>query len=363
MITSFQSAKSIGNTPSARHSYKSPPRVRGIGVKFQKGLSTSTYDKSRKSVLAEAAKQPNIQYITQDFSQKFQDFVRENTENPYTNYEQVSNLTAEFLKKNLPDTILKILGDMSKGGKETIVVLKNLPVKLDENALPPTPSDDREDFEKDYVSEYFLLGLAKLMGKPYLMVNEKDGQIIQQIVPSDPKAKSSAGSKEPFEYHTENAHEENPPKIFMLSCIRGDKNANTTYYSLDDLLDNISIETIDELQKPNFLLKTGSVSNTDEFLKTAVLKKNDAGEFEVQLNTAPGRAEGTTDSAETALEEVKDFFASHTRPSVNLEQGDTLILQNKRMFHGRDAFEVSTTQEERRWLQREYVSEDPNSKL
>lgn len=33
--------------------------------------------------------------------------------------------------------------------------------------------------------------------------------------------------------------------------------------------------------KPNFLLKTGSVSNTDEVLKTAVLKKNDAGEFEV----------------------------------------------------------------------------------
>lgn len=63
MITSFQSAKST--TPhSARHSYKSSPRAN----KFPKSLSASTYDKSRKSVLAEAERQPNTQHTQKNVS-------------------------------------------------------------------------------------------------------------------------------------------------------------------------------------------------------------------------------------------------------------------------------------------------------
>jgi hypothetical protein len=279
----------------------------------------------------------------------------EQKDNPYSDYEQVSQKSAKILEKILPQNILDSLKNMSKGGKTALIVLQNVPVTGKENELPATPSNDKEGFDKDSVSEYFMLGIAGLLGQPYLMKDEKDGKIIQQIIPFDPNAKSSAGSKEPFEYHTENAHEESPPEFFMLSCLKGDKNAKTIYFFLDNLIDNLSQEAVNQLQKPNFLLKTGSVSNVEETIKDAPLKKNSEGLFEIKLNTAPNRAEGTTPAAQKALDEVKGFFASQERPGVNLQEGDTMILQNTRLFHGREAFNISTTFENRRWLQRLYI--------
>lgn len=144
----------------------------------------------------------------------------------------------------------------------------------------------------------------------------------------------------------------------MLLCLKGDKNAKTVYFFLDDLITNLSKKTIDALKKPNFLLKTGSVSNVDEVLQDTTLTKNENGEYQIKLNTAPNRSEGITIDAQEALQEVKAFFSGNQRPGINLEAGDLMILQNKRLFHGREAFEISTPFEERRWLQRMYVKKN-----
>ena len=112
--------------------------------------------------------------------------------------------------------------------------------------------------DKDYVSEYFMLGLAGLLdAKPYRIEGVRDGSIINQIIPTDPKSISGSGSRMAFPLHNEVVHEPLTPDFFLLLCLRGNPLAKTNYCLLDEILPFLPQTVLEELQKPNFLMKSG----------------------------------------------------------------------------------------------------------
>lgn len=300
--------------------------------------------------------------INPELRTAIRELVQHNAEDPYKDYKDIQFSATALVKQTLNSQSRELMDEMATKGETSLVLFKDCPVS-GEGGLPSTPNTDTQPKEKDYVSEYFMLGLGGLLQcKPYIAVGEKDESIIHQVIPLNPNSISGTGSKIKFNLHTENAHELNPPDFFLLLCLKGDLKADTTYCLLDDLLKSMPESVIKQLEKPEFIFKTGDSFTKHDQIQGSILTRNNYGIYEIRVNTALNRCNPISQDASKALEYVKDHLENGLDVhSVNLTQGDMLVINNKRMLHGRQGFEPSTTPEEKRWLQRMYLKKDSQS--
>jgi L-asparagine oxygenase len=294
--------------------------------------------------------------MNKEVTNAIRELVKQENKNPYEQYLDVQAVSTDILKKAMSKKNRKLLDVIANKGKTSLILFKNCPV-FDKNGLPNTPNIDSQPKTKDYVSEYFMLGIGGLLNaKPHVVKNEKDGNVIQQLIPLNPKQISGTGSKLPFNLHTENSHEQNPLDVFLLLCLRGDHNAKTTYCLLDDLLTSMPEWVIKEMEKPNFIFRTGDSFNVKEESQGSILTMNKLGIYEIKFNSAPNRCDALTPASQKALDYLKTHLENGLDVHhVTLTHGDMLVINNKRMLHGRSAFDISTFPEEKRWLQRIYL--------
>ena len=173
--------------------------------------------------------------INDESKEKFIKFAESDYEDPYKEYLSIQEQSSHILKKIIPEDTKEILENFGKKG-HSLILLQNCPIAGGKQ-LPATPSKSIKPENKDYVSEYFMLGLAGLIkAKPFLVENVRDGNIINQVIPLDPQAISGSGSKKEFNLHNEIVHEQRVPDFFLLLCLRGNPFAKTTYCFLDDII-------------------------------------------------------------------------------------------------------------------------------
>lgn len=297
------------------------------------------------------------------FSQQFNGLPNFLNLNPYDNFREVMAKTAPFMSYNLDPRVHNVIKGLIDG-KDDALLIEGLPVSL--FGLPHTPCTDRKPEKKDYLSEYILLGLSSLLqSTPLINKHEKDGSIIQQVIPISGKEneQSGLGSRTAFDLHTENIHEFNPPHFFMLLCLKGDKNAMTTYIPVERVLNDLPYWLVKELLQPQFIAKTGPSYNKIQELRTSVLSSNKQGDLNIRFNSDPGRMYGINTSSEKVLTVFRKHLSEIQPNLINLKTGDCLIINNHKALHGRTAFEVSTTNENRRWLQRIYLYNDSMQKV
>jgi len=289
---------------------------------------------------------------------KFERLLESKSEDPYKDYLKIQEEATDLLKKLIPEAE-EVLGNFGKKGC-SILLIDNCPIS-GSAGLPPIPSSSTKPKNKDYVSEYFMLGLAGLVGaKPLVTANTRDGSVINQVIPLNPESISGSGSKKEFPMHNEVIHEAIVPDYFILLCLTGNPLAKTRYCFLEEIIHYLPPQVIEELQKPNFLMKSGDASLFKEpkQLIAPILTKDQNGEFNIRLNLAPGRCEALTPEAAIALDYLKYCIKNNTPVyDIGLDDGQAVIIHDRRMLHSRGAFEGE------RWLQRMNLQKESAEKL
>lgn len=261
-------------------------------------------------------------------------------------------------RRALPARVHDALVDM---GDDTLtdvagaLLVRGAPV----GELPATPSSPGELTDKDRVSEFMLLTVARALGQPVGYLPEHGGALVQDLVPTASAAtrQTSTSSAVELEFHTETAFHPYRPRYLLLLCLRGDPAAQTLLCDVDQVLDLLDPDVRAVLSEPRF--RTGvDESFTDGTVAdrrppSAVLSGNPRRPtlvFDADL------MQGTDAEAQAALETFRDLTRAR-RVGLSLEAGDLLVVDNDRCIHGRSAFRARFDGSDR-WLQRSFVVGD-----
>lgn len=264
--------------------------------------------------------------------------------------------TFDALPKAIAD---RLLGFRSSGNPRGALLIRGLPT--DPN-LPDTPRQSERSLAKTtYLSELWLAVAACALGEPVGYVQEKGGQIFQNVCPTarNETMFSSESSRAFLPFHTELAFHPFPPAFVCLYCLRQDQDkvARTLVACIRQVLPNLTVDERHALSKPVF--ETGIDYSFGQpnatrggGLITPVLYGDELDpyfKFDPDLMKAP-RPE------DDELLRVVNQIVNKLSDFVALEPGDLLIIDNRRAVHARSEF-VARYDGRDRWLQRVCVVE------
>ncbi|MBK5332978.1 MAG: TauD/TfdA family dioxygenase [Ilumatobacteraceae bacterium] len=257
---------------------------------------------------------------------------------------------------SLPSAVHDTLVDFADFPHESgALVLRGVPV----GTLPRTPATPTTPAEKDALSEFALLTVARRLGQPVGYGPEHGGDLVQNIVPTKAAhdRQVSTSSKVQLMFHTEAAFHPYRPRYLLLLCLRGDPAAFTTLASIFEVMPQLPTAVVDVLFQPRFRTavdesylqgRTNVLSNP-----MAVLSGDRARPsmvFDADLMV------GIDEEADDALR-VLGEAAETCHTAVALEAGDLLIIDNTVAVHGRSPFTPRFDGTDR-WLQRTFVVSD-----
>lgn len=276
----------------------------------------------------------------------------------------VAEYTATTIVRSvLTDTQYRTITQFTSGA-HTAVIINNLPV----GQLGDTPADGFRPDDKDVISEVVLLGFASILGYAMGYQNEKNGEIIQQVVPIDDKkmedVKNSNASRNLFNFHVDNIFIKPRfrQELIGLLCLRNPSAAATLLIDLYDLITRMSASMVEALMSPcvRFGVSTSfDMGNGTHFTEPRPLLytgadnllRINANTYNMFVDNLDGKLKHQLLSAETDPL-LRDFakIVEETKPHrVVLQPGQLLFFRDDMAMHGREPFEGE------RWLQRVYV--------
>jgi len=166
---------------------------------------------------------------------------------------------------------------------------------------------------------------------------EECDSFFQDIIPvrSLSSLQTSTSSEKPLEIHTEQAFSEDRPNYLSLACLRGDSNAVTYTLSLETLLKHLSPEEIEYLKKQMWMCRVdlsfilGGAKDT--LRGPMAILQGDRLVFDQDLMI------GLTPKADKIIVRIVEIYETHKIGTV-LEPGDVLVLDNRKVVHGRSKF-------------------------
>jgi hypothetical protein len=226
---------------------------------------------------------------------------------------------------------------------------------VDIGEIPPTPmSVDQVPEIKQACST--LRRMAFQYGLPTAYKQEQDGRLIQHIFPVQrtESAQISSSSKIDLQLHTESAFHPYAPSFVILMCVREDLNAATTFALVDDIVKSLDEETLFYLKEPLFV-----TAIDDSFRTHGEPNKNIL--LPILTQTKDGLTicfdeffmRGKTFQAQEALDKLLESIKQNTKEVV-LQTGDVLVLDNRKLVHGRKSFQARYDGTDR-WLLRTLV--------
>ena len=258
-----------------------------------------------------------------------------------------------------PADLAKIISITSDPGAPGVAIIRGLAV---DPYLGPTPHDGRPSrYKSTFVSEALLLGVAALLGNPFAYAEEKDGNLVSNIVPIRNRqlSHSNAGSRRPLGFHTEAAALRNAaPDHLLLLGLRPDHQveAVTSTADIRDAILHLTPEEIEILRGPNFKLdipESFVENGCTHTVHTPVLT-GPAESPQVTVNF--DRIQGIHAHADEALAALGCAFElPGVLRETRITQGVLAIIANRRAVHGRSEFTPRWDGMDR-WLQRVYVS-------
>lgn len=234
------------------------------------------------------------------------------------------------------------------------LLLRNMPL----GRLPATPATPTTPTDKDNVSEFTLLTVARRLGQPVGYAAEHGGDLIQNIVPTalSSNQQVSTSSKVTLMFHTEAAFHPYRPRYLLLLCLRGDPAAGTTLSSIHEVLPRLEPDTRAVLFEPRFrtAVDTSHLHGRQNVLGAPMAVLSGQLDHPTMVFDADLMV-GTDPEADEALQRLSAAVASfHT--AVVLQPGDLLVVDNAVAVHGRTSF-MPRFDGTDRWLQRVMVVE------
>jgi L-asparagine oxygenase len=240
-------------------------------------------------------------------------------------------------------------------GARGILVLQGIPVG--DATMPPTPTVQGSAQRTPSVPAAALITVATGLGDPFAFLPEKDGHLVQDVVPVPDmeEFQGNAGSAR-LTFHTENAFDKNRPDFVMLLCLRPDHDrvAGLRTACSREVLPLLSTDARDVLFRAEFHTSpppSFQLADGDRFPPHAVFT-GDPADPDMQVDLSATRP--MTDAAATALAELGDLF-DRTAVTTVLQPGDLAIVDNRVTVHGRTPFTPRYDGNDR-WLQRTFVA-------
>jgi len=199
-------------------------------------------------------------------------------------------------------------------------------------------------FIESYYHKDNSLSVAKAFGVP---IEPFEGRLVQKLAPrenSTPNTYSGIYGLDCFPYHTDLAHRPTPPRYLMLRCIIGYSDVPT---HLVDGLSLIEAVTSDLMSRAIFRPRRPQ----NGYLHLLPLYER-SGE-DARLRWDEVFLKPASRIGEIANLEVRKWLAASDPTQITLENGgDTLLIDNWRMLHGRASIPVG--REDRR-IERVYL--------
>ncbi|NIL87456.1 hypothetical protein RhoFasGS6_04882 [Rhodococcus fascians] len=245
-----------------------------------------------------------------------------------------------------------------------VTLLTGLPT---DPVLPDTPPDGGPANNKaTYVSEGTVLGLSALVGEPYGVHSEKDGQLVHDVIPvqSGANTQTNMGSTVFLNFHNDIIHDPvghytlANPDFLILLCVRSDPEGKALTYYADarDVVSRLSPSHTEQLRQAQFQLNApGSYCRAvgqDQVLSDVTPIITGPDEFPEVATSANGIV-ALTRAGQLALDAFQ-VACQEVAHEVALRPGQALIINNRKGLHARSSF-VARHDGSDRWLQRTYV--------
>ena len=260
--------------------------------------------------------------------------------NQFTENENPSKYPESFCKKSrecsleIPERIFNHFLKIYENG---FILFRGIPIEY----LGETPEKNTERVGEQTQLAKIQGILLHVLGEMIAYEAEGDGHLFQDIVPVKDMAglQTSIGSRHELEIHTEQAFSELRPDFLSLACIRGDPEALTYILPVSRILED-SENSI--LWQP--LWKTG-VDLSFKLLGQEFLEGDIRGPLAIlngteenpQLIFDQDLMTGMTGEAHLKIGEIVDIYYKR-RIAHCLQPGEILILDNRKVVHGRSPF-------------------------
>lgn len=265
------------------------------------------------------------------------------------------DIVRRFLPSNVYKEIQRFKHDLTHKG---FLLVRNLPI---DNPLCDTPDEEMPAtvHEISMLSELCLVGIGQIMGEVFSYKSEREGRLIHNIYPRKSKQTiaSSEGSGVQLHLHTEDIHlSPYSPNYVLFLCLRGEPCQRVHTYILRavDILRELEEEVVEVLSRPLFYHEPppvfGNRSTHSELMP--ILQVTDKG---VQIGVEISDTKGSCPDSRRALRQLINVCnQSENLVKVGLCPGDLLILDNRKVLHGRESFH-SNFDVNKRWCQRVIV--------
>ncbi|KAI0446418.1 hypothetical protein F4803DRAFT_503463 [Xylaria telfairii] len=284
---------------------------------------------------------------------------------PYLSWEQHCIAAQTAILSHFPPSVISAIRDFhERSSAPGALVITGLPQDC---TLPPTPSKGERSTDKHtFVSEACLAGVGHILGSLFGYATEKQGEIIHNVcpVPQGETTQSNESSRVELSLHVENAYFNLRPDYLLLYCLRQDhkKEASTSVVDIRCIVSEMDPDDVVQLQEPVFIVPSPvshhCAMNGEKWSTARPL-------FETPENpnfvcSFPGM-KALTPLGQKALDNFEVVARRvDVLQHVRLEPGTLLLINNRKIAHGRTCFEPKYDGQDR-WLQRVYVrAAEPN---
>ncbi|MDX2525279.1 TauD/TfdA family dioxygenase [Streptomyces europaeiscabiei] len=258
----------------------------------------------------------------------------------------------------LPARLLRALAEFrQEGNPYGAMLVRGLPIDRD---IGPTPPGNTADWSHVPIASIAQLTVSSRLGDVIAFADEKEGQILQDVVPVPGAEDRQENSGTKFmELHTEDGFHPFKPDFVTLLCLRPDheRRARTVAGSARQVLPRLSDACVRTLREPVFRIRFASSFVTGGAVRYSAPLAALRGPAEDPDLVADCHAmEGLTPEADGALAELGRELPEVVVGEV-LDPGDLLLIDNRVAVHGRDGFTARFDGRDR-WLRRCFAAVD-----
>lgn len=245
---------------------------------------------------------------------------------------------AKYASEKIPSRIKKLLDEFLKQTtKSDVLLFKNIP--YDENIL--TPANNQSHIGENTILSKIQAIINEYIGEMVGYESEGYGRLFQDMVPNKQLSvtQTSLGSKVELELHTEQAFSELRPDFLSLACLKGDFSAKTYYFHIDQILKQMTNEEINYLKQNKWMIgidESFVMNGCSSKLRGPLSIITEHNNY-YQLVFDQDLMIGITEEATQLLTKIIELYYLY-RKEVILNAGEILILNNKKLVHGRSSF-------------------------
>lgn len=277
---------------------------------------------------------------------------------PSHDYRQLLTFSYAAGLRYLPDSVISAVISLREVESPGYCVINGLPI---DEEVPPTPSlaSGYDVCAAVPVACSVLLGMIRILGEPISFYGEYDGSSICSVMPTADSVDSvsSHGSRY-LPMHTETVHlYPFSPSVVGLYCIRGDSlgEARTLLVTAADLVALCPADLLATLRKPLFWVRSPRSFGANQLICGPV-SFLDGPDSHPEIRSEMTDMQGLTSEARDALSRVHDLIVQCIT-EVDLQAGSLLLLDNRKVLHGRNSFRARLDGSDR-WLLRSLAVPD-----